>query len=262
MKKQICCILLSICIVLALGSAAWANSLTDQAVVAEAIDNDPQISTVTRGEAVAMLWRAAGSPKPQDTVIRFEDMKGSPYQEAVTWAVETGISNGVSATRFAPNEAVTRTQMAAFLYRYTGEPDKTGAGAWYTDALHWALKNIRIFGDALPLSRDNDLCEKKELETVLERYYAEPSPEGDVYILYTSDVHCGVDSGFGYAGLMEIRDALEEQGCATILVDNGDSIQGDILGAMSKGEAIIDLMNEMGYDAATPGNHEFDYSVE
>ena len=92
-----------------------------------------------------------------------------------------------------------------------------------------------------------------------------PAPaekNGEIYILVTSDVHCGVEKGFGYAGLQQIRDSLEQQGYETILVDDGDSIQGEALGTLSKGEAPITLMNEMGYDVAIPGNHEFDYGTD
>ena len=84
---------------------------------------------------------------------------------------------------------------------------------------------------------------------------------GEVVILFTSDVHCGVERGFGYAGLKQIRDTLEAQGYTTLLVDDGDAIQGESLGTLTKGEAIIDLMNAMGYDVAIPGNHEFDYGA-
>lgn len=92
----------------------------------------------------------------------------------------------------------------------------------------------------------------------------EPQAEknGEIYILCTSDVHCGVDQGFGYAGVSRIRDTLEAKGYETILVDDGDSIQGEPIGTVSKGEAIIDLMNAAGYDAAIPGNHEFDYGMD
>ena len=92
----------------------------------------------------------------------------------------------------------------------------------------------------------------------------EPAAEknGGVCILYTSDVHCGIGSGFGYAGLMQIRSSLEAQGYTTLLVDDGDSIQGDTIGIFTKGEAVIGLMNAMGYDVAIPGNHEFDYGME
>ena len=85
---------------------------------------------------------------------------------------------------------------------------------------------------------------------------------GDVVILYTSDVHCGVDKGFGYAGLQAIREYLTAQGNDVILVDDGDNIQGEPIGTMTKGELPLELMNTMGYDVAIPGNHEFDYGVE
>ena len=85
---------------------------------------------------------------------------------------------------------------------------------------------------------------------------------GEIYVLFTSDVHCGVDQGFGYAGLRQIRDSLEAQGYETILVDDGDAIQGEPVGTVSKGETIVELMNEVGYDVAIPGNHEFDYGMD
>ncbi len=85
---------------------------------------------------------------------------------------------------------------------------------------------------------------------------------GDVYILFTSDVHCAVDQGFGYAGLQQIRDTLEAEGYTTLLVDDGDAIQGEAIGTLTKGEAVLNLMNALHYDAAIPGNHEFDYGME
>lgn len=84
----------------------------------------------------------------------------------------------------------------------------------------------------------------------------------DVVVLFTSDVHCGVDQNFGYAGLQAVKDACEAAGNHVLLVDNGDSIQGEPLGTMTKGQAIIELMNAMGYDVAIPGNHEFDYGMD
>lgn len=85
---------------------------------------------------------------------------------------------------------------------------------------------------------------------------------GEVYILYTSDIHCGVSEGFGLAGLYQIRKNLEDQGYTVLLVDNGDSDQGEALGTMTKGEAVIELMSEMKYDVAIPGNHDFDYGID
>lgn len=84
----------------------------------------------------------------------------------------------------------------------------------------------------------------------------------DIVILYTSDVHCGINQGFGYAGLAEVYKHLEEQGNAVILVDDGDNIQGEPVGTMTKGEALVDLMGKVGYSVAIPGNHEFDYGMD
>ena len=88
-----------------------------------------------------------------------------------------------------------------------------------------------------------------------------PQMKKDLVVLFTSDVHCGIDQGFGYAGLVAIRDSLKKTN-HVLLVDNGDAIQGEPVGTMTKGEAIIDLMNAVGYDVAIPGNHEFDYGMD
>ena len=91
---------------------------------------------------------------------------------------------------------------------------------------------------------------------------ADEEKNPDIVILFTSDIHCGIDQGFGYAGLEQIRDYLIDEGNDVILVDDGDNIQGEPVGTMTKGEALIDLMNAMGYDVAIPGNHEFDYGMD
>ena len=90
----------------------------------------------------------------------------------------------------------------------------------------------------------------------------EAALQQDVVVLFTSDAHCGIDQGFGYAGLAAIRQSLEEAGNHVVLVDNGDSIQGEPIGTMTTGEALIELMNTVGYDIAIPGNHEFDYGMD
>lgn len=93
---------------------------------------------------------------------------------------------------------------------------------------------------------------------------AEESASGlqqDVVILFTSDVHCGITNGFGVGGLMAIRDTLAKTN-HVLLVDDGDSIQGGAVGLLSRGLADIELMNVLQYDAAIPGNHEFDYGMD
>lgn len=96
-------------------------------------------------------------------------------------------------------------------------------------------------------------------------YAEEEAPAGlqsDLVVLFTSDVHCGIDQNFGYVGLEAVKETLEAAGNHVILVDNGDSIQGEPVGTMTKGAAIVDLMNDVGYEIAIPGNHEFDYGMD
>jgi len=79
-----------------------------------------------------------------------------------------------------------------------------------------------------------------------------------IVVLSTNDVHCGID---GYATLAGYRQELIDEGYSVVTVDAGDAIQGEVIGLMTKGEAIVNLMNEVGYDLAVPGNHEYDYEV-
>ena len=118
--------------------------------------------------------------------------------------------------------------------------------------------------DHIEISLPDMAEESAATETAVETEPAPAAaePNGETYILYTSDVHCGVDAGFGYAGLVQIRDELVSQGYQVILVDDGDFIQGAPIGAITTGEAIIDIMNAVGYDVVIPGNHEFDYGTD
>ena len=88
-----------------------------------------------------------------------------------------------------------------------------------------------------------------------------PALTKDVVVLFTSDVHCGIDQGWGYAGVANMRNSLQADN-HVVLVDDGDAIQGETIGTLTKGSAIIELMNVVGYDIAIPGNHEFDYGME
>lgn len=95
-------------------------------------------------------------------------------------------------------------------------------------------------------------------------------PAKSVSIIFTNDVHCKIDfdadarDALGYAGVAAYKKAAEDQyGTENVtLVDAGDAIQGDVAGTVTKGEALIDLMNYVGYDYAVPGNHEFDFGMD
>ncbi|MBR6377944.1 MAG: S-layer homology domain-containing protein [Oscillospiraceae bacterium] len=100
-----------------------------------AYTNDPQVtngttdttfspnSSLTRGEAVTFLWRAAGMPSPKSSKNPFTDVKsGRYYYTAVLWAVEQKITKGTTATTFDPDDTVTRGEMLTFLWRAAGCP--------------------------------------------------------------------------------------------------------------------------------------------
>ena len=80
----------------------------------------------------------------------------------------------------------------------------------------------------------------------------------DVIVLYENDVHCGVD---GYANFAALKDEMKASHQYVTIVSNGDFVQGGSLGAASHGRNIITIMNEVGYDFITLGNHEFDYGI-
>ncbi len=85
---------------------------------------------------------------------------------------------------------------------------------------------------------------------------------GDIVVLYTNDVHCAVDDNLGYASLAAYRALIKEETDYVTLVDVGDAIQGEAIGAVSEGGNIVDIMNAVGYDLAVLGNHEFDYGID
>lgn len=83
-------------------------------------------------------------------------------------------------------------------------------------------------------------------------------PQNPIVILYDNDVHCAVD---GYAHLVSVREMMENDNAYVTTVSAGDFISGDIVGTITKGEAIIDIMNRVQYDVIALGNHEFDFGL-
>ena len=79
-----------------------------------------------------------------------------------------------------------------------------------------------------------------------------------IVILYENDVHCAVE---GYSKLAAMKNELKSEYEYVGVVSSGDFVQGGTLGAVSKGEYIVGLMNLVGYDAIALGNHEFDYTI-
>ncbi len=104
----------------------------------------------TRGQAVTFLWRAAGKPEPKSLSCPFVDVKSGSYcYKAVLWAVENGITKGVSKTEFSPDGICTRGQIVTFLHRSGGSPSPSSTAnpfrdvsptGFYFKAVLWAVE--------------------------------------------------------------------------------------------------------------------------
>ena len=132
----------------------------------------------TRAQIVTFLWRAAGSPEPK-TASSFTDVPANAYYaKAVAWAVENGITNGMTETMFAPNATCTRGQSVTFLYRAlkgtaSGSANFTDvkSDAFYADAINWAVANNVTNGTSNTTFSPNADCTRAEIVTFLYRAY-------------------------------------------------------------------------------------------
>ena len=125
-------------------------------------------STVTRAQAMTFLWRALGRPEPTSQTNPFTDIKPDDYfYKAVLWAVENGVTNGTSDTTFSPAQTCSQGHILTFLYRLNYEPDKTGRGQWYDDALRWAEREDLLISAPGAKSAPNEGCPRADVVNYL-----------------------------------------------------------------------------------------------
>ncbi len=131
----------------------------------------------TRAQAVTFLWRAAGSPKAS-VPAGFADVgENAYYADAVAWAVEKQITNGISETKFAPDQKCTRAQIVTFQHRAAGEPTASSEGsfsdvpaaAYYRDAVNWAVENNITNGTGANTFSPDNICTRGQIVTFLYR---------------------------------------------------------------------------------------------
>ncbi len=128
-------------------AVVWAFNSEPQITDGTSATTFSPAKTCTRGQVVTFLWRAFGCPEPKTSKNPFTDVKESDYfYKPVLWAVECGITDGTSATTFSPASTCKNSHILTFIWRAAGEPDKTGEGSWYTDALNWAEKTGMLKG--------------------------------------------------------------------------------------------------------------------
>ena len=133
----------------------------------------------SRAQVVTFLWRAAGSPEPKSDACPFTDVKATAfYYKAMLWAVEKGITNGVSETKFGPNVICTRAQTVTFLYRFAGSPAvettetpfvDVKPTAFYAEAVSWAVSEGITAGTSPDHFSPNGTCTRAHVVTFLFR---------------------------------------------------------------------------------------------
>ena len=130
-----------------------------------------------RAVVVTFLWRAAGSPDPPTTENPFTDVKeGDFFYKAVLWALEKGITNGISATEFAPYSLCNRAQVVTFLWRAMGKPEPTttenpfsdvNTADFYGKAVLWALEQEITNGMGNGTFGIDTICNRAQVVTFL-----------------------------------------------------------------------------------------------
>ena len=134
----------------------------------------------TRAQVVTFLWRAAGSPEPESQTNPFTDVNDGgdlkPFYKAILWAVEKGITSGVTKTEFSPNSPCTRAQFVTFLWRYMDKPANSGINPFwdvtvnnYYQAILWAYESAVTTGYGDGTFRPNEVCTRAQVVTFIYR---------------------------------------------------------------------------------------------
>ena len=140
--------------------------------------------TTTRGMIVTILYRLEGEPTVTGTTAFTDVTADQYYANAVAWAVQNGIVAGSDATTFAPNNAITREQMAAILYRYAQFKgydvsakadlstyiDAADVSAYATDAMAWASQTGLITGTSATTLSPAGQATRAQVATILMRF--------------------------------------------------------------------------------------------
>ncbi len=136
-----------------------------------------------RAQVVTFLWRSAGSPEPSTTTTQFRDVDVTKwYGKPVLWAVENGITNGISTTEFGIDQPCNRATVVTFLWRVRGEPAPVSnvspftdvpAGKWFTEPVLWAVENGITNGMGDGTFGINGICNRAQVVTFLYRTFAQ-----------------------------------------------------------------------------------------
>lgn len=176
----------------------------------------------TRAQTVTFLWRAAGKPEPMSMDTGFVDVvKGSFYEKAVAWALESGVTTGTSPTTFSPNDTCTRAEFVTFLHRSAGKPDPHStntrftdleAGRFYEKAVAWAVENGVTTGTSPTTFSPNNTCTRGQVVSFLYRWYTNTTVSVIDFGAVPDDAGDDTDA---------FNKAFEQEGAETIYVPAG-----------------------------------------
>ncbi len=179
-----------------------------------------------RAQVVTFLWRYAGSPEPTTTENPFTDVPAEGwFTKPVLWALENGITQGVSPTEFGPNLACNRAQVVTFLWRLMQEPQPgltehpftdVQAGSWYEAPVLWALENGITTGATTDTFNPVGQCQRAQVVTFLYRTAQLP-----VYY----DIYCEFDAEKGTVTLSQENALAGETVTATVIPAEGYRIE-------------------------------------
>ena len=214
-----------------------------------AVTHDPQVTTgtsatsfspgntCTRAQVVTFLWRTVGCPEPKSKTNPFEDVQeGQYYYDAVLWAVENGITNGVDKTHFGPNRGCTRAQVVTFLWRTAGQPDPESsanpfidvpADQYYYKPVLWAVEHGVTTGTSANKFSPNNTCTRGQIVTFLYRAAAPANilVKNDL-LMYVEDVYTVTDRGVIVTG--RIASGSVKTGDKIRLIGAGDGEGKDL----------------------------------
>ena len=172
--------------------------------------------TCTRGQIVTFLWRAKGKPIPTSNESVFKDVSEDAYfAQAVLWAAEQGITNGVEEGRFAPDEECTRGQIVTFLWRGAGKPAIDGDLSAYCPVIEEAM-DVPVTSEA---TKEGLLCDVDgdAVQELILMYYEGDQTLCDVYTIRDGEILVLLkgekikymsDGGDAYCGVAEMDGRL------------------------------------------------------
>lgn len=252
---------------------------------------------VTRGEYVKAVIDAMGVKLGTGATIKFEDVPDSlkPYIEK---AIELKLVSGKTETQFAPNEKITREEAVVIVANavQSNETFSEDVLNQFKDNQEIKEENRDEMAKAVGLGiltgyedktiKPTNVLSYKHLDKILERFLedykpAESNTTVSLRILGTSDIHTNImnydyykDTESNSLGLVKTATLIKQaqkENSNSLLFDNGDAIQGTPLGSYKQAIDVLEdgeehpsitAMELLGYDAATLGNHEFNYGLD